>query len=736
LIGRVTVHKSSQANLVEGGASGSVDIETRKPLDFKENFSAIGTIEGVNSSLASKTDGQFSAMVNWKNPEGTFGILGQAFDEKRHLKRDGQEFLWWDKMVPGYDGSGWTQAHPEVLGKYLSLLTGTSQFEQARERKGGLVDAQFKPNAQWMFDFSAFYSKLDASNVNRNMMFPPYSILTNNWSGVGGVQPSNWTIVGNTITSLTFPTTCPTGQDCSAMSSSVQDIAVRPGSYSDSKFVNLDFKYKHSDSLSFDGKVGQTKGTGYTKDIGYEAWNAYSGGSITLYGLSQPSTVVVPGSDHLTFRSVGQIGGWASEVTANDKESYGQIDGTWKTGNDILHSVNFGVRVASHDRDLTDLQGTVAPAGTLVANAPNGVINFHSTLPNVLNNTWTMTGDSVTAWANQYVTFNTHSYQAEFKIKEDVSAAYAMANFGTDQLSGNFGVRVVNTKEHVENGSPNDVWNPNITDNTYTDVLPSANFRVDLGKNLVGRVALSRTMARPDFGQLAALSLLDTQMTGSGGNPNLKPIRSNNFDASLEWYFAPKSMLSAGLFDMNMDSYVTFGSFQQSFYNNAQKKNTVYNMSAALNTTAEVKGIELAYVQDLGHGFGVNANYTYAQGHETGKAAGSACATSGNCDMVGTSKNSYNLGTYFENDKFSARLQYSYRSAFLNGLDRNSAIYQDSVGTVSASLSYNLTNNLTLTLEGKDLNDPLLKSYATTPDQPRAFYKNGRQIYFGLRAKI
>jgi iron complex outermembrane receptor protein len=104
--------------------------------------------------------------------------------------------------------------------------------------------------------------------------------------------------------------------------------------------------------------------------------------------------------------------------------------------------------------------------------------------------------------------------------------------------------------------------------------------------------------------------------------------------------------------------------------------------------------------------------------------------------MVGTSKNSYNLGAYYEDERFSARVAYNYRSAFLNGLDRKSAIYQDAVGTISASLNYNLTKNISLSLEGKDLNDPLLKSYATSPDQPRAFYKNGRQIYFGLRAKI
>ena len=90
--------------------------------------------------------------------------------------------------------------------------------------------------------------------------------------------------------------------------------------------------------------------------------------------------------------------------------------------------------------------------------------------------------------------------------------------------------------------------------------------------------------------------------------------------------------------------------------------------------------------------------------------------------MVGTSKNAYNLGG-FSKHLFSARVTYSYRSAYLNGLDRKSAIYQDGVGTVSASLNFNVTKNIQLTLEGKDLNNPLLKSYASTPDQPRAFYK-------------
>src|SRR5262249_34039622 len=141
LIGRVVVHKSSQADLIEGGAAGTVDIESRKPLDFKERISGFASVEGAYTQAAKKTDPQVSALVNWKNDENSLGVLVQVFDEKRHLRRMGQEFLWWDKVATWF-APAWIAANPEVEGKYISLLTGSTLFQQERERKGGLVDLQ------------------------------------------------------------------------------------------------------------------------------------------------------------------------------------------------------------------------------------------------------------------------------------------------------------------------------------------------------------------------------------------------------------------------------------------------------------------------------------------------------------------------------------------------------------------------------------------------------------------
>lgn len=746
IISRVTVHKGSDASLVEGGAVGTVDIETRKPLDFKQNLTLQGSAESVYSSGAGKYDPQFSGMINWKNDDKTLGILFQAFDEKRTLHREGQEFLWWDTPNNLWGGNtAFLVANPALSGKYISGLTGSTMFDQQRERKGGVLDIQFKPSAGLSVDLNGFYSKLDASNTNTNFMQDTFNSIT-----AGPISPSAYTIKGNTVTSYTMPA-CPASLagGCGGISSTVQDIIVRPGAYSDSKFLNLDLKYKVNDDLSFSSKVGTTRGTGHTADIGFEVWGPYTGGSYTTQGLSGAATVVAPGSNVFAAGGAGggNVGSWGSLVTSEDKETYLHLDGTLATHMEILPTVKFGFRAADHERSITWLnQGAATVAGSSsVSNAPLGSLtnfpsNFGSDLGgSPLAGAWTIPGSAITNWANTYFptsSFGNHSYQNEFKISEPVQAAYAMANVNADALTGNFGLRLVSSKEQVTNYDKT-TGAPLETDNSYLDFLPSANFRLDLNKNLVGRFSVSRTMARPEFGSLGGINLLDIQQTGSGGNPNLKPIRSNNTDLGLEWYFAPKSLLSAGVYYMAFDSYVTYGASDQVFYNATTRQLATYHMSSPVNTTADIKGVELQYEQALFGGFGINANYTYANGQETGNVPASSCASAThNCDMVGTSKNTYNLGAYFENDAFSARLAYNYRSAFLNGLDRNSAIYQDAVGTVSLSLGYAVTKNISLTLEGKDLNDPLLKSYASTPDQPRAFYKNGRQIYLGLRGSM
>jgi iron complex outermembrane recepter protein len=277
-------------------------------------------------------------------------------------------------------------------------------------------------------------------------------------------------------------------------------------------------------------------------------------------------------------------------------------------------------------------------------------------------------------------------------------------------------------------------------DNTYNDFLPSANLKLDLSPDLVARFAVSETMTRPDYSALAGFTDLSPPGslggtgTGTGGNPSLKPIRSTNYDAGLEWYFAKRSLLSASLFYMDLKNYVSFGSQTLSYLTfssqTPQGAMVPYQLTVPVNAQGRVQGIELAYQQAITDYFGVSANYTYADGKQT------SLVTNGDDRLVGTSKNTYNLSAYFENRRFSARVAYTFRSAFFSGLDRNTAFSQDDIGGLAASLQYTVNDILSFTLDGQNLNNPTLKYYALNTTQPRAFYKNGAQYYFTVRAKF
>jgi iron complex outermembrane receptor protein len=336
-----------------------------------------------------------------------------------------------------------------------------------------------------------------------------------------------------------------------------------------------------------------------------------------------------------------------------------------------------------------------------------------------------------------------------YGVEEDIDALYAQLNFGGERWSGNAGLRYVRTATQVLynqavgptipgaiTGSDFGAYLPVLVDNDYNELLPSVNFKFDLSDALVARVSASKTMTRPDFSALAgALSLNDLTHEGSGGNPHLKPLVSTNFDASLEWYFAPRALLAASVFSMDMDGYVDFGNTVIQYKDqqaSLEAGTDVYNdylVSVPVNSNGKVKGIELTYEQPIGENFGVNANYTYVDG----KARGGK-------PLNGTSENTWNLSGWYENARFNARVNYSYRSSFYAGVSRADNFYQDDFATLSASLGFKATDWLTISLDALNLNDPKLKYYtenAAVPGYlPHAFYRNGRQYYLNFRFKF
>src|SRR5258706_3789513 len=119
IVSKVVVEKSSSASLIEGGVAGSVDIITRKPLDFSKPFTLEASAGAVYADLPSKTDPQVSALGAFKNDAGNFGVMVQLFSEKRHLRRDGIEVLGYDTIAgatPTTPASKIALSNPDLAG--------------------------------------------------------------------------------------------------------------------------------------------------------------------------------------------------------------------------------------------------------------------------------------------------------------------------------------------------------------------------------------------------------------------------------------------------------------------------------------------------------------------------------------------------------------------------------------------------------------------------------------------
>ncbi len=762
LVGQIVVRKSSQASLVEGGVAGSVDIISRRPLDFPEPMTLHASLGAVYAELPSETDPQLSALFNWKNDASTFGILLQAFSEERHLRRDGVEILGYETIAPG---TPIANSNPNLSGVQYPALIGAALFEQVRERRGGLVDFEFRPSDDLRFDLQFFISDLDAENYNRNYLLWGSRILG---GGNGQAPLPGYTVTNNTLTSATFA-------PVSGNFYGIYDQISRPDESASANYGSLDLNYRLNDAWTLSGQLGTSTGHGKTptQDVSETLPGAGNGASYTLNGTGRSPDFSLGATDHSTpFPGGTPVDfGWifgAQFVDVKDTEDWAKIDAQFAVDRGAWTTLRFGARFNEHERKSLNaiaqgptFSGPPNGGGVDPANYPTTFTHypsdFHTFGGSIPTNIWYWTPAQLAAYNGtglvQRDPVARAYYQFWFEVKESNSAAYVQADFRGERWSGNLGLRYARTEEDVVTYTQNDGTDPNTipgslfgpfvgipVSNTYNDVLPSANLKFEVTDDVVARFAVAKTMARPDYSALGGFTNLSPPATptgtgtGSGGNPELKPIRSTNFDAGLEWYFKRNSLLAASLFYMDLDNYVTFGSQTNTYFTISQQfpngQNVPYLLTVPVNAKGRVQGFEVNYQHALTDNFGIAANYTYADGKQT------SLVTTGDDRLVGTSKNTYNASAYWENERFHARVNYTWRSEFFSGLDRNTAFSQDDIGSLAASFGYTFNDNYAVTLDGQNLNDPTLKYYALNKTQPRAFYKNGAQYYLNVRIKF
>ena len=270
-----------------------------------------------------------------------------------------------------------------------------------------------------------------------------------------------------------------------------------------------------------------------------------------------------------------------------------------------------------------------------------------------------------------------------------------------------------------------------------------------MSDDVVLRFAAAEVVAWAPYNQMAPnMFLNDTTLTGSGGNADLDPYESTNFNLSAEWYFAEEAVLAASIFYKDISNYIESDAQIERQFNSisddanpTQFLNLVatgactldgfcdYSVLRPRNSgSGEVKGINLSYQQPFADtGFGVTANYTYADG-ET--AAGN--------DLPYQSSDQVAFSPYYEKGPLTARITYGWRSElpgrWLRG--RCSAGGRGRLHRPRREPGLALRRPLEVTFDAQNLLDEEYFQYFGQKSQPANLYKTGRRYQVAFQFKF
>jgi len=338
-------------------------------------------------------------------------------------------------------------------------------------------------------------------------------------------------------------------------------------------------------------------------------------------------------------------------------------------------------------------------------------------------------------------------------------------NIGSIPYSGNIGVRVIDTDLHITQhltGAPGSYGTEaadagiQITNRSFRDILPAANFAFDMTDSVKLRLAYSKNMMPLNLGTWGGgltlnYSLVETpdgpifrvSQGQSAGNPNLDPWRSTNYGTSLEYYINSTSMISLALFRINVHSFIKNGSVSDCTLpdeDGVVRNHCIVITEPVQGTGNSIHGAEFDYRQGftflpgLLSNTGMEFNFTYAP------------SDSGKTDLAGhsipfqdNSTKSGNVILWFQNDRVQARVAYNYRSRRAVSEDEGSItgmeLYEAPQKYVDASLSYKLNKYAEVFIQGTNLSNERQRFYLVWPDQPAHSIFFERTYMVGVRGQ-
>ncbi|WP_295799473.1 TonB-dependent receptor [uncultured Microbulbifer sp.] len=766
LMAGVDVYKNQSADLVEGGLGGTVNLRTKKPFDYDSSEISF-TAEGSYGDFAEETSPSASALFSnrWGVGQGEVGVLLDFAYSEAATRTDGvytRAFFPRDNLVDGQT-------------VYVPRGADWRSYEFDRERQGSYGVVQWRVNDTTEMYFQVFNSQYAE-------FWDESSIFVDNWpldivpaDGTEFTYDSNGIFRKGKLASVTGGIPMGAAARFQDRESETTDISYNLQWHPNENWnINFDLQHVMAETKSLDATVASGVEVAYL-DVDL------TGGRPEM--RSDADYLSDPANYYMAFTMDNRTDNEAEESAV-------RLDAEYTFDSGTIRGAKFGVRFTDTTSENHDTGYDWQPIyqqwmrwWALDGMAPMPAANPNLLTLNKLDNFYRgdgahpgffMTPNSSLASGFPQSFVDLHQQAADSgnylccygpitvrDINEDAytnlqdentSAIYAMTYFGWDQLkypvNGNVGVRVVKTEMSTRGNTiyPTTVTDINgdmgfyrdeqslSVDNSYTNVLPSLNLKMELSDDLLLRFAAARAIARPAFSDLQAYQVLSASLPNGVtledapalenfiltadlyDNPALDPTLADQFDLSLEWYFNDTGgMAHINVFHKNISDLISREFVREEY------DGWTYNVARPTNNgEGKLQGAEIGLkkffdqLPEPFNGLGIDATYTYIDSEmnleDISQPVDTDFSSYADLPFTGISRNAYNFTAMYEKGPISARLAYNWRSKFLMGVGQNGfngdvngqwrlPVYNDDYGQLDASVEYRFNENLAISLQ-------------------------------------
>ena len=375
--------------------------------------------------------------------------------------------------------------------------------------------------------------------------------------------------------------------------------------------------------------------------------------------------------------------------------------------------VKAGFKTRSRTKDVNDYIIGYTWDGATMADWDSGTVNDWFFANQVFGNH--VSGATAYAMRNQVAQMDVDFEDAisrDFTTDENINAVYVQDTIELENAIVIAGVRYERTK--TDSKAYDQDGNRTSSDKSYGFLSPSVTVKYFINDQVQLRAAIWRGLSRPGFTQTAPITSVNYgtagDVSGSVGNPDLKPYEATNFDLSLEYYGEDMTYAAIGIFRKDIKNAI---------YPTVQKVATINGI--AFNDGVEtwinsgdsyINGLELNGQYGWDNGLYVAANLTFTDSESEFKFEDNSVFKT---PFRKLAEKAANISVGYDKGPWDVRLAGNYRSEYIDWL----ADEDGDIGNVSKNntrwvapfmqfdlvAKYKVNENLTARFEAANLNN-------------------------------